>query len=299
MQPYFNLSQYQHRVSKLQPLTESEAKLDHFINEHFDQLSYYGIIDVAQKAKISKATIGRYLTRLGFSGYSEFKQALAQQAHDHTMIAPIEAQKSQCENTAEDNAHAAQTYLGNIEQLIQDFSQHINIKDINTLVDLLLDKTRKIYVVGPASSSALAIHFSSLLKYSRSDITLLSLDKSELPKALLGLSSQDVLVVFSYYRFNPMVVDICHFFYSKQAQVSVITNTHSHPYGKYCDISFVLPSDADSIFHSRAIAFIFIEMLLYLVQKNSKDDGNFEELEQMFQFFNTFSALGFNTNQSK
>ncbi|MGL4517828.1 MAG: MurR/RpiR family transcriptional regulator [Shewanella sp.] len=163
---------------------------------------------------------------------------------------------------------------------------------------MLLKKKRTIYVVGPASSHSLALHFSTLLKYSRSNVVLLPLDKGELPKAMLGITDDDVLVAFSYYRFSPVVLDIIKYFNNKHAFIAMVTNTHSNPYGIYSNMQFVLPSDVDSIFHSRTIGFLFVELLLFLIQKASRNNDNFENLEELFKFFGTFSSLDFKSRSS-
>lgn len=293
MRDNLNLNTYKLLAEQIQVLTESEANLHAFIVGHFEELSYYGIIDLAQKAQVSKATIGRYLNKLGFTGYAAFKNALKKELITHNMIAPIEANKSKLFNQEIDIETEAQRYIGNVTQLIGQFYQDLNIEDLDKLSQKIADKNRIIYVVGPASSHSLALHFSTLLKYSRSNVVLLPLDKSELPKAMLGITNNDVLVAFSYYRFNPVVLDITKYFNSKHAFVAMVTNTYSNPYGIYSNVQFVLPSDVDSIFHSRTIGFLFVELLLFLVQKASRNNDNFEELEELFKFFGTFSSLEF------
>lgn len=293
MKDHLDLATYKQLAEQFQPFTESEANLHHYIVTHFEELSYYGIIDLAQKAKISKATIGRYLNKLGFTGYAAFKKALKKDLISQTMIAPIEANKSKASANPTDTKDDVKRYIGNVSGLIEQFSHDLNINELEKLAALIADKNRTVYVVGPASSGALAIHFSTLLKYSRAEVVLLPLDRGELPKALLGVKQQDILIAFSYYRFNPVVIDITRFFNNKQAHVTVITNTQSNPYGKYSNMQYVLPSDVDSIFHSRTIGFLFIELLLFLVQKQADGDDNFEELESLFKFFGTFSSIDF------
>ena len=293
MRDNLDLATYSQLAEQLQPFTESESTLHHFILTHFEELSYYGIIDLAQKAQVSKATIGRYLNKLGFTGYAAFKKALKQDLSTHTIVSPIAASKAKASRNATDTKDDIQRYIGNVSGLIEQFARELDIAEVEQLANLIADKSRTIYVVGPASSRALAIHFSTLLKYSRTEVVLLPLDRGELPKALLGVEQKDVLIAFSYYRFNPVVIDITRFFNSKQAQVAVITNTHSNPYGKYSNMQYILPSDVDSIFHSRTIGFLFIELLLFLVQQKTDGDDNFEELESLFKFFGTFSSIDF------
>ncbi len=50
--------------------------------------------------------------------------------------------------------------------------------------------------------------FTTLIKYFRDRVTLLSMDVGELPKSLLTVTDQDVLIVFSYYRFNRVVIRV-------------------------------------------------------------------------------------------
>ncbi len=293
MKDNLDLTSYKLLTDKLQPLTESEELLNRFIIEHFEELSYYGIIDLAQKAKVSKATIGRYLNKLGYTGYAAFKNALKKDLIAHTMVSPIEASKTKSTLQGEDTKQDAFRYIDNVSQLIQQFSADLNLDELEKLAKLIADKNRTIYVVGPASSLALAIHFSTLLKYSRTEVVLLPLDTGELPKALLGVTEKDVLIAFSYYRFNPVVLNITKYFNSKNAHVTVVTNTQSNPYSIYSTAQYILPSDVDSIFQSRTIGFLLVELLLFLVQKESCNDDNFEELESLFKFFDTFSSIEF------
>lgn len=293
MESPLDIITYRQLAEDLKPLTESESALNTFIIEHFEELSYYGIIDLAQKARVSKATIGRYLNKLGYTGYAAFKHALKRNLNTHNLVSPIEANKTKHQCLGNNVKQEALRYIGNVSQLIDQFAAELNLSNLEKLAHLIVDHKRTIYVVGPASSLSLALHFTTLLKYHRSDIVLLPLDNSELPKALLGVKAEDVLIVFSYYRFNAVVLDITKYFDRKNAHVTVVTNAFSNPYSIYSDVQYVLPSDADSIFHSRTIGFLFVEALLFLVQKVSHDHENFEELEELFKFFGTFSSLEF------
>lgn len=57
-------------------LTESECRLNEYINKHFNELPYHGIVDLSQNAMVSKATIGRFLNKIGFYGLCCFSQSI-------------------------------------------------------------------------------------------------------------------------------------------------------------------------------------------------------------------------------
>lgn len=285
---------YQRLVDNIISLTESEQSLHNYILKHFDELPYHGIVDLANNADVSKATIGRFLNKLGFTGYSAFKISLKAGLASNKLTAPIDVYQAAKPNDTKQSEinidkHIA-SFSGNINHLIGQFSQNLNQSDLNQFIELITYHQHRLFTVGPSSSAAMALHFSTLVKYIRSQVTQLNVDTADLPKQLIDINQNDVLVIFSYYRFNNVVIDIARWFKQQGATVVVITNSHSNPYGKYCDLQFVLPSDAQAIFHSRMAGFMFIELVLHLAYEKLEDEGNFEKLEALFEFFGTFSA---------
>jgi DNA-binding MurR/RpiR family transcriptional regulator len=282
--------EYVELTERLSALTESEQRLDAYIRGHFSELPYHGIVDLAHNAAISKATIGRFLNKLGFTGYAAFKRALEQTLSQQKITPPFELAARATGKTTTSTGRIVSEFNRNVTALFETFKHQIDIDSLDQFIALILDTDRQIYVVGPSSSHAMAIHFVTLIKYFRDKVTLLSIDIGELPKSLLNISNKDVLIVFSYYRFNRVVINIAKWFRQKEATVVLITNSQANPYGKFCDIQFVLPSDAQAIFQSRIIGFFFIELALYLAYEKGDSEGNFEQLEELFMFFETFSA---------
>lgn len=285
-----NREEYIELMRETGPLTESESRLDAYIQSHFSELPYHGIVDLANNAAVSKATIGRFLNKLGFTGYAAFKRALENTLLQQKIAPPIELATRSNEKTQATTEQIVAEFNKNVTALFEAFKSQIDIESLDEFIKLILDTDRNIYVVGPSSSHAMAKHFATLMKYFRDRVTLLPVDVGELPKSLLNISQKDVLIVFSYYRFNRVVISIAKWFRHKDAVVVLVTNSDANPYGKFCDLQFVLPSDAQAIFKSRIIGFFFVELALHLAYEKGEGEGNFEQLEEMFTFFETFSA---------
>lgn len=63
------------KIKSLFPnLTKSEKKVALYINQHFDQILYLSIGDLASQCEVGETTVLRFCKHLGFSGYYEFKQ---------------------------------------------------------------------------------------------------------------------------------------------------------------------------------------------------------------------------------
>ncbi|EKT63808.1 MurR/RpiR family transcriptional regulator [Providencia burhodogranariea] len=283
--------EYIFQTTQLNSLTESEYRLNNYIQEHFNELPFHGIVDLARNANVSKATVGRFLNKLGFTGYSSFRRALEKTLSEQKLIPPFELVSKTHRKVDITTREIVDEFNKNIASLFNNFKDDINIEALDELITLILDTERHIYVIGPSSSHAMGMHFTTLIKYFRDQVTLLSIDPGDLPKSLLNVSSQDVIIVFSYYRFNRLVIRTTEWFRKKKATVVLVTNSESNPYGKFCDLQFVLPSDAQSVFKSRIIGFFFIELVLHLAYEKGDGEGNFERLEELFIFFETFSAM--------
>ncbi|GKX50904.1 MurR/RpiR family transcriptional regulator [Budvicia aquatica] len=285
------LEKYISQTTQLHSLTESECRLDAYIQAHFNELPFHGIVDLARNASVSKATVGRFLNKLGFTGYSAFRRELEEALSQQKLVPPFELASRAQGKAKVTTAEIVSEFNKNVTMLFDSFKDNIDIDSLDEFIDLILDTDRHLYVIGPSSSHAMAKHFTTLINYFRDRVTLLSVDVGDLPKALLNLSSKDVLIAFSYYRFNRVVIRVTEWFRKKDAVVVVVTNSESNPYGKFCNLQFVLPSDVQSVFKSRIIGFFFVELVLHLAYEKGEGEGNFEQLEELFVFFELFSPL--------
>lgn len=287
--PLLTLNHYQNGIAQLPVLTESEVRLDEYLQHHFNEIPFHGIVDIAQNAGVSKATIGRFLARLGYTGYAEFRRNVEAALQSQKMDSPFDVATRTPPVSEATAPQIVANFSDAVGRLFTEFQQSLNINSLEEFTALLLDEERHLYVVGPSSSLAMATHFVTLIKYFRTQVTLLSLDSGELPKSLLSVAPGDVLIVFSYYRFNNMALRVAGWFRNRQASVVLITNSESNPYGKYCNQQFILPSETGSVFKSRLIGFAFIELVLHMAFASGAGQGNFAELEELFSYFETFS----------
>ncbi|ENB9886977.1 MurR/RpiR family transcriptional regulator, partial [Shigella dysenteriae] len=92
-----SLKDYNSLTLNIGELTDSENRLNDYIKVHFNELPYHGIVDLSQNATVSKATIGRFLNKIGFTGYSAFKKALDISLLENKMASPYEQKiKQRC-----------------------------------------------------------------------------------------------------------------------------------------------------------------------------------------------------------
>lgn len=53
--------------------TQTDRKVERFVIDHLDIVAAYTIVEVAEKAEVSRSALLRFCKKVGYSGYSEFK----------------------------------------------------------------------------------------------------------------------------------------------------------------------------------------------------------------------------------
>ncbi|WP_115716981.1 MurR/RpiR family transcriptional regulator [Gallaecimonas mangrovi] len=280
-----NLADYKEKVALLQHLPESELKVAGYIERIFKELSYYGITDIANTCGVSKATIGRFLNKIGFLGYTRFKIAVVNSLETARHPYPLEAANNGMEI---ENEPMFDSHIHDVVNNLYDSSESISAQDFDEAASHLADGSRSLYIIGPASSGALAVYFSTFIRYVRPDVHRLSLDTSFLPHNLLDVDENSVLFVVSFYRFNVEAAKITKWFKKKGATVIVLSNTQANPYSPYSDIELIVASKTRSIFQSRSSGLVLIEALLRKIAQQNLNKERMESLEELFGEFNTF-----------
>lgn len=64
-------------LAKLPQLTSTEAKVAHYVLEHYEAVLQYNVSVLAKKAGVSDATIVRFCRSVGYKGYQDFKMNAA------------------------------------------------------------------------------------------------------------------------------------------------------------------------------------------------------------------------------
>ena len=128
------------KIKSLFPdLTKSEKRVALYVNEHFHQIIYLSIGDLASQCEVGETTILRFCKHLGFSGYYEFKQQ-----------AILQIEKDGQQNTGHQNKT-----LGNIHTMVQETTQLLDDNKLTETAQIIIH-SQTIYVFGSGFSGLTA-----------------------------------------------------------------------------------------------------------------------------------------------
>ena len=211
--------------AKYQTFAPRQRKVAEYLFHNLDQAILLNSTQIAAKAEVSQATVTRFITGLGFSGFSKFKRSIARKLLEDfsTSTRLVESAKALEGRTSV----FTDILRGDIEN-IGSLSSHISEESFEEAVNRLCS-ARTIYILGLRSSYALAFYLAFDLRFFLSSVRLIDLGVGDIPERLRNAGPPDVLVVISFKRYTREVVNITGKVKKKVFSFSASQTASFHP----------------------------------------------------------------------
>ncbi|WP_318438313.1 MurR/RpiR family transcriptional regulator [Photobacterium leiognathi] len=272
-------------VNNLGTLTAAEERITQYFVAHYTTLPFAKIDELCKQIGVGKATLGRFLQHLGFTGFLEFKKQVTDE-FAQTLTTPIERYES-TQQTVSEHSILEKHYDEVISNMAASFAQ-ISESDFNRAIDYMQDQKGKLYVIGSASSEALANYFYLLARYLRKDVILLKADISTLPHQLADVTKDDKLLAISYHRFSTTTLRLVKWFHQHGGKIIFVTDQPVNPFVAYCDIQFSVESTSEGFFNNRTAGFALIELFIKGLSRQKEKNDRFKRIESLFDEFKVF-----------
>ena len=271
--------------------TPSQQKVAVYLTQHLDDALILKANQLAKEAGVSEATFTRFITRLGFSGFSEFKREIG-----NYII--------QGNSTTERLAESAETFgisdsvfseilrgdIENIHKITNGISNEIFEKAVGKL-----SSAKSIYLLGLRSSYALAFYLAFNLRFFLKSVTLIKPGIGDIPEQVLSAGKGDVLIALSFKRFTRDVVNIVEKIKRKKAYIITITNSHLSPIAQLADMSLVVETEIPTYIESFTAPMSLLNAFITAVALKKKKQAlpALTKLETEFDEFETYISTNF------
>lgn len=271
--------------------TPSQQKIAEYLTQHLDDALILKASQLAKQAGVSEATFTRFITRLGFSGFSEFKREIG-----NFII--------QGNSTTERLAESAETFgisdsvfleilrgdIENIHKITNGISNELFEKAVGKL-----SSAKSIYLLGLRSSYALAFYLAFNLRFFLKSVTLVKPGIGDIPEQVLSAGKGDVLIALSFKRFTREVVNIAEKIKRKNAYIITITNSHLSPIAQLADMSLVVETEIPTYIESFTAPMSLLNALITAVALKKKKQAlpALTKLETEFAEFETYISTNF------
>lgn len=214
-------------------LTKSEKKVADYVLEHSRQVVYMSITDLADECGVGESSIFRFCKSLSYTGYQEFKIALA-----HTITVENEIPQLTDQIMMNDTIEqvASKVLSTNISALNETFTL-IDTGKIDQAIDLLVAADRILFF-GVGSSLITAMEAKN--KFMRiTNKTEWSMDSHLQMMSAALMSDRDVAVIISYSGSTKDSIEVAKKAKSRGAKVISITRFVKSPLTSHSDLTLL------------------------------------------------------------
>lgn len=230
--------------NKLGDLSPAERKVARVLLAGYPSAGFETVAILAERAGVSAPTVIRFVNRLGYRGFPDFKNALRRELQERNAspLSLYEAADYGREGGGDGEGSSSLIERGSrlfgeaVARTLAELPPH----DLHQAVQLLSDPKRRVTLAGGRFTRLLAQYLGLHLMQLRDDVRFLPGGAVERAAVLAALHRRDVLVVFDYRRYEEEKLAIAQLVHETGGKVIVFTDTWLSPVTAHAEV--VLPS---------------------------------------------------------
>jgi DNA-binding MurR/RpiR family transcriptional regulator len=270
------------RLAQLNDLTPSEQRLARYLETYFPQAAMANLEKMSDGVGVSKATVTRFARRLGFENFRVFSRALKEEITTNFDL-PFHRNALSNEQNLGDNPGELLRWHLELGQInLQRTLEQIDPVSFSTVLDLISDPRRRLYLMSFATGRTLLNYFYLLAKYHRSNICILD-GPDRLAHDVVDGDSSSVLLATAFDRHPVPTQSVLRHFRDIGSETILITNRRSTPLLKYARHRLFVHTEAKTIFKSRGTMLVMLEALVSGMgaRLQSGKGPRFQEMERL------------------
>lgn len=204
-------------TASMASLSEAERRAARALLARYPTTGMETVALFAERAKVSGPTILRFVAKLGFPGYPEFRRALRE------------------EMEARSEYPLTRPHVGGSSPALAELSRSLvavleasmamaSVADIARLTDLLIDERRQVFIFGGDFTEPAARHLEFHLRKTRTRVRLFSQGLPRRADELAEIKRKDVVIIFDIRRYQADTVRTAEIARKRGAVVALFTD---------------------------------------------------------------------------
>lgn len=271
---------------KFNKMSKSHKKIATFILDHYEQAAFMTAAKLGTTVGISESTVVRFAYCLGYEGYPEFQEALAEWVKNKLNSVQKIGAKYGKSTQSEILTAVLAADMENISSTIE----HVDPQAFETAVETVLN-AEHIYIIGIRSCEPLARFLYFYLNMIRGNVILLaSTSTSEIFEQMIRIDERDAMIGISFPRYSMRTLKAMEFANDRNAKVISITDTIHSPMCLYSSCNLMARSEMVSIVDSLAAPLSLINALVVALCLKRPDDvrKTLESLEDVWDNYQVY-----------
>ncbi len=270
-------------------LSKGHKAIARFVLENFDKAAYMNVEQLSHMTGVSEATVVRFSAEMGYEKYQKFQRAVWEYAKSKL----TSAQRMDLTYGRLNTENILSGVLNSDIDKIRTTLSALDQKEFDTIVDVI-DKAKRIYIVGLRSASYLAGLLGFYLNLIFDNVTIVSsASASEIFEQLYRVNQDDVVIGISFPRYSKRTINALRYAKAKGVTVIGITDGALSPIKVNADYSLLARSDMESFVDSLVAPLSVINALIVaLAARNQKKlRQNFELLENIWHDYDVYDNV--------
>ena len=271
---------------KFNKMSKSHKKIATFILDHYEQAAFMTAAKLGTTVGISESTVVRFAYCLGYEGYPEFQEALAEWVKNKLNSVQKIGAKYGKSTQSEILTAVLAADMENISSTIE----HVDPQAFETAVETVLN-AEHVYIIGIRSCEPLARFLYFYLNMIRGNVILLaSTSISEIFEQMIRIDEKDAMIGISFPRYSMRTLKAMEFANDRNAKVISITDTIHSPMCLYSSCNLMARSEMVSIVDSLAAPLSLINALVVALCLKRPDDvrKTLESLEDVWDNYQVY-----------
>lgn len=276
---------YQLIIEKLPEMSKSQRKIAKYVLNHMDAVPFFTVGRLAKVTDVSEATVVRFATFLGFSGYSEWQKAMQESVKRQlTTVERLQLTDGIYEKKEQVIFEMFQEEITRMQTMVDQF----RIEDFHAAVEAIIAADR-IFIIANRSAVSLGafmeFYFDLILENSE-----LIRNPHGISEKLFRINERDVVIGLSFSRYTKNTIEAVSFARDRGSTVIAITDHLMSPLIPYANISLTAPSEMSSFIDSFVAPLALINALITEIgrKKRVEVEQHLASLEQVWERFHIF-----------
>lgn len=223
-------------------MTKSEKKIAEYLMEGKGELCLTSITEFAGRCGVADSTVFRFCRLLGYSGYNDFKMALAKAQGSAKSIETFEEEDIFSSITADDSITVTGSKLRAMYRLAIDQTLDLLDPEQISMAAQLLHQSERVFCLGQGGSMIMAMEaWTRFMVVSR---RFFAVEETHLQLITASLmTEQDTIWFFSYSGSTRDMEDILSTARERGAKIIAVTRFANSPIIQYADVVLICGSN--------------------------------------------------------
>lgn len=276
-------------VRKIQSmtLTRTDAEIAEYILAHLSTIGFQTSTTMAEEIGVSDTSVIRFIRKLGFKGYADFRSEM-------------NAQTARQIDRAQPDLTPGEKYLRTLEHLgsgslISDVSQYtlnnlqksyaqLDQGTVEQIVDILLSSDRK-YIAGFRGTACCAQYMASKLLFLTPHVVPILHADATAVENLLDITERDCLFLYSFPRYSEIARPLMEIARESGAKVILMTDRRTSPLANKADVVVTAQVDGLGFTNSYVAPLSLSEVILLSVsgRRDVTDSKRFNRIDSVME----------------